>query len=164
MHQSMSSNPFYIDVCEWLIFWALWMKSFILSSLFFNCYWLLSVIMCPAFYVKGYRAWFFYFIYHYRDEIVELLYNWASLKSLFYNTLVYLSRSWKYDRDWHCNNLCYLKKIHGILYTYYWHLNPWYNCQKSQRIAWWKMIWNVSLRTDLALDVMSRIVYRLVEF
>lgn len=100
----MSSNPFYIDVCEWLIFWALWMKSFILSSLFFNCYWLFSVIMCPAFYVKGYRTWFFYFIYHYRDEIVELLYNWTSLKSLFYNTLVYLSRSWKYDRDWHCNN------------------------------------------------------------
>lgn len=56
------------------------------------------------------------------------------------------------------------QKIHGILYTYYWHLNPWYNCQKSQRIAWWKMIWSVSLRTDLALDVMSRIVYRLVEF
>ena len=41
----------------------------------------------------------FYFIYHYRDEIVELLYNWASLKSLFYNTLVYLSKSLKYDRD-----------------------------------------------------------------
>lgn len=152
MHQSMSSNPFYIDVCEWLIFWALWMKSFILSSLFFNCYWLFSVIMCPAFYVKGYRAWFFYFIYHYRDEIVELLYNWASLKSLFYNTLVYFSR------------FVLPQKIHGILYTYYWHLNPWYNCQKSQRIAWWKMIWSVSLRTDLALDVMSRIVYRLVEF
>ena len=37
-------------------------------------------------------------------KFVELLYNWASLKSLFYNTLVYLSKSWKYDRDWHCNN------------------------------------------------------------
>ena len=43
-------------------------------------------------------------------------------------------------------------------------LKPMLQLPKKPKNSLMKMIWSVSLRTDLALDVMSRIVYRLVEF